>query len=89
MEQILSPLNQKVYAVVNYDNFIIHPELIDDYSDTVTRIVNRFYLGVTRYTTSAFLRMKLGGALANRNAAPHIYESSREAQEALMKFSQK
>ena len=35
--------------------------------------------GVTRYTTSAFLRMKLGDALLKRRVAPHIYESREEA----------
>jgi len=38
---------------------------------------------VTRYTTSAFLRMKIGDALNRRNVAPHIYESRAEARRAL------
>jgi propionate CoA-transferase len=38
---------------------------------------------VTRYTTSGFLRMKLGDALARRGVAPHIYESGDEAREHL------
>ena len=36
-------------------------------------------LDVTRYTTSGFLRLKLGQALAQRGVAPHVYESSDEA----------
>ncbi len=42
-------------------------------------MTNRFYSGVTRYTASAFLRMKLGDALEGRNVAPYIYESAGEA----------
>ena len=43
-----------------------------------------YYSGVTRYTTSGFLRMKLGDALEKRGVAPHIFESAKEAHEDLM-----
>jgi len=42
--------------------------------------VDRFYSGVSRYTTSGFLRIKLGEALEKRGVAPHIFESAAEAQ---------
>ncbi len=80
---ILSPLNHKVHTIVNYDNFEILPELVDAYSDMVKRLVDRFYSRVTRYTTSTFLRMKIGDALKNRGVAPHIYESQQEARSVL------
>jgi propionate CoA-transferase len=41
--------------------------------------MDRYYLNVTRYTTSGFLRAKLGPALAARGVAPHIYETAAEA----------
>lgn len=81
----LSALGKKVYTIVNYDNFEISPELVDDYTDMVKRVVNRYYTGVTRYTTSAFMRMKIGDALNSRGVAPHIYESRDEARIALAK----
>jgi len=81
--KILLPLGQKVYTIVNYDDFSILPELVDEYTDMVKYLVDHYYTGVTRYTTSAFLRMKLGGALQKRDVAPHIYESSEEASHAL------
>ena len=83
VEKILSPLGQKVYTIVNYDDFSILPDLVDEYTDMVKYLVDHYYSGVTRYTTSAFLRMKLGGALQKRDVAPHIYESSEEASRAL------
>ena len=46
----------------------------------VSRLVDRFYSGVSRYTTSGFLRIKLGEALEKRGVAPHIFESAEEAQ---------
>ena len=45
----------------------------------VRDLVDRFYSGVTRYTTSAFLRTKFGDAFNRRAVAPHIYESAEEA----------
>jgi propionate CoA-transferase len=85
VEKILSPLNHKVYTIVNYDNFSIQADLIENYTQMVKNLVDRFYARVTRYTTSTFLRMKLKDALVERNVPPHIYESSEEAQHALKK----
>ncbi|MFP4388623.1 MAG: acyl CoA:acetate/3-ketoacid CoA transferase, partial [Desulfococcaceae bacterium] len=83
VEDILRPLDRKVHAIVNYDNFSIAPEVLNEYTYMVKGLVDRFYSRVTRYTTSTFLRMKLGDALQARNVAPHIYESSSEARKAL------
>ena len=79
----LSPLGRKVYAIVNYDGFGILPDVIEPYSDMVKWLTDHFYSGVTRYTTSGFLRMKLGESLQKRGVAPHIYEGAEEAREHL------
>jgi propionate CoA-transferase len=76
----LEPVGHKVRAIVNYDNFIILPEVLDAYSAMVRDLVDRFYTEVSRYTTSAFLHRKLGDALRSRDVAPHIYESREEAE---------
>ncbi len=83
VEKLLSPLGKKVYTIVNYDNFSILPDIVDEYTEMVKSLVDRYYTGGTRYTTSTFLRMKLGDALKKRDVASHIYESRQEAQEAL------
>jgi propionate CoA-transferase len=85
VEKIVAPLEQKVYTIVNYDNFSILPDIVDEYTDMVKHLVDNYYSGVTRYTTSTFLRMKLGDALKKRDVAPHIYESGQEARQALRK----
>jgi propionate CoA-transferase len=82
VEEKLAPLGKKVRAVVNYDNFTIVPELLDPYTAMVQGLVERFYSDVARYTTSGFLRMKLGDALAERGLAPHIYETVEAAAKA-------
>jgi propionate CoA-transferase len=85
VEKILAPLGKKVHTIVNYDNFTILPDLVDEYTEMVKYLVNKYYSEVTRYTTSTFLRMKLGDALQRRGVKPHIYESGEEAEEALKK----
>jgi len=79
VEQRIGSLGRKVFAIVNYENFSIAPEVVDAYSDMVHDLTKRFYIDVTRYTTSAFLRLKLGQALDRRGVAPHIFESADEA----------
>ena len=79
VESALSGVKTRPHAIVNYDNFSLAPEIIDNYSDMVTDLVSRFYADVTRYTTSGFLRMKLGEALSRRRVASYIYESPEEA----------
>jgi propionate CoA-transferase len=83
LERQLAPLGRKVYAVVNYDHFTIDSELEDDWALMVRELVDRYYLNVARYTTSGFLRAKLGPALAARGLAPHIFESADEARARL------
>lgn len=76
-------LGHRVYVIVNYDNFSILPELINDFVDTINDLGKRYFTSVTRYTTSTFMRMKLGEALKERKMAPHIYETREEAENAL------
>ena len=85
VEKILAPVERRVYTIVNYDNFFILPDVLDEYTEMVKYLVENYYSGVSRYTTSAFLRMKLGDALKKRDVAPYIFESSEEAKRALGK----
>ncbi|MCB1795411.1 MAG: acyl CoA:acetate/3-ketoacid CoA transferase, partial [Candidatus Competibacteraceae bacterium] len=75
----VEPLGKKVFAIVNYDNFSITPELMQEYMDMVSDVVRLYYLGVTRYTTNTFLRAQLGDALRQRDLAPQLYETAAEA----------
>jgi propionate CoA-transferase len=40
VEGKLAPLTRKVYAIVNYDNFEIFPDIIDEYSSMVQGLVD-------------------------------------------------
>ena len=83
VEQRLAPLGHKVLGVVNYDHFVLDPAVQDDWAAMVRELVDRHYLDVARYTTSGFLRAKLGPALAARGVAPHIFETAAEARQAV------
>ena len=80
---ICEPLGHKVYAIVNYEGFVLERDVEDAYLQMVKEAVERYYLGVTRFTTSSFMRAKLGDALARRSLAPYIYESEDEARAGL------
>jgi propionate CoA-transferase len=83
VESRLAPIGHKVAAIVNYDRFSIAPELIDDYTAMVKGIMDRYYTDVTRYTSSTFLRARLGESFGKRVADPQIFGSRDEAQQRL------
>jgi propionate CoA-transferase len=76
---LCEPLGRRVQAVVNYEGFVLDRELEDRYAEMVGHTVRRWYAGVTRFTTSAFMRAKLGDALSRRRLAPYIFEHEDEA----------
>ena len=84
VERHLVPLGHKVYGVINYDHFVLDEVVQDDWAAMVRELVENFYIDVARYTTSAFLRAKLGEALLKRGVAPHIFENSGDARKQLL-----
>jgi propionate CoA-transferase len=82
IRSIVEPLGHKVYAVVNYDGFELSRDFEDSYLQAVQEIGDKYFHGVTRFTTSAFMRAKLGEELEKRGVAPHIFESEEEAKGA-------
>ncbi len=83
IEARLAPLGERVYAVVNYDHFTLDEPAQDAWAAMVHALVERHYLNVTRYSTSGFMRAKLGRALAARGVAPHLYASADAARAGL------
>ena len=83
VEERLAPVGPQGAGDRELRQLPILPELLDAYTDMVKGLADRFYSGVTRYTTSAFLHMKFGDALQRRAVSPHIYESREEAERYL------
>lgn len=86
-ETLCKPIGKKIQVVVNYDNFQIDEVVVDDYSAMVKDLSDQYYNDVSRYTTSAFMRLKLGAALESRGLAAHIYETPQEAKGQAMGVS--
>jgi propionate CoA-transferase len=80
MEARCKAIGRKVALVANYDGFTLDPTVADAYFSMITYMQNLYYESASRYTTSAFMRMKLGAGLAERNLAPHVFETWAEAQ---------
>ena len=83
VEKPLLLLGRKVPAIVDYDNVSVRPDAMDAYSAMVHEVAGRHYSRVSRYTTSAFLRSKLGDALTQRGVASHIFETAADARRQL------
>jgi propionate CoA-transferase len=79
VEERVQAIGRKVALVVNYDDFLIDAAVADTYAAMVRYMETHYYTTASRYTTSAFLRLKLGEALARRRVAAHIFETRDEA----------
>jgi len=77
--ELLAPLGRKVPAVINYDNFSVAPDLLDDYVAAVNGLAERYYSKVTRYAHSTFMRASLGRAFRRIEKDPALFVSSAEA----------
>ena len=74
-EALFRRIGHKVALVVNYDGFRLDETLSDAYFEMVSDLQGRYYSTAVRYTTSAFMRMKLGAELAARRSAAHVFET--------------
>jgi len=79
VEERCQAIGRKVALIVNYDDVTIEPAVADTYAAMVRYMEMHYYTTSTRYSTSAFLRLKLGEALSRRKVAAHIFETSEEA----------
>ena len=75
----LEPLGKRVYSIVNYERFVADDDIMDKYMDLVKYVEDKYYISVSRYTNSGFLRLKLGKELGERKVSSKIYETSEEA----------
>ena len=76
---IFARVGRRFSAIINYDSSDIAPDMADEWFSMAADVERTCYDHVSRYTTSAFMRLKLGDALSRRNVAPHIFETSADA----------
>ncbi|MBL8319082.1 MAG: acyl CoA:acetate/3-ketoacid CoA transferase [Burkholderiaceae bacterium] len=78
-EALCRRIGRKVALVVNYDGFRLDEGLSEAYFQMVSELQAKYYRTAVRYTTSAFMRMKLGAELSARRSASHVFETRGEA----------
>lgn len=77
VEALCSPLPHRVDVIVNYDHTRITEEIETEFALMVQAMEERFYRTVTRYSNSAFMRLKLGKHFSGNRA--HIFETAEQA----------
>ncbi|WP_323765757.1 acyl CoA:acetate/3-ketoacid CoA transferase [Marinovum sp.] len=75
--QVCAPHGRRVDVLVNYDGFRIDDLLEADWARMVAALHRDYYRTVSRYSGSAFMRMKLGEVFPH--ARTHIFETSEQA----------
>jgi propionate CoA-transferase len=83
VEEVCAPLGRRVRAVVDYDGFTVPGHLANAYAELVRKLTERYYERVTRYTSSAFLRLKLAASLQAHQVDPELFDTQRHALESL------
>jgi propionate CoA-transferase len=83
VDGLLGPVKKRVYSIVNYDRFEADPDVMHGYLDLVRYVEERYYLAVSRYTNSGFMRLKLGSELGKRKVSSNVFESRAEARQFL------
>ena len=72
-------IGERVALVINYDGFTLDPPVSDAWFSMIAYLEDRYYSTASRYTTSAFMRLKLGAGLTERRLKPHVFETAPEA----------
>jgi propionate CoA-transferase len=83
VDGLLGPLRKKVYSIVNYDRFEADADIMHPYLDLVRYVEEKYYIAVSRYTNSGFMRLKLGAELDKRKVSSRVFESRAEARDSL------
>jgi len=83
VDGLLGPCGKRVNAIVNYERFEADTEIMSKYLDLVRYVEETYYLSVSRYTTSGFMRLKLASELEKRHITSEVYETRKEARNHL------
>ena len=77
LEQRCKEIGKRVGVFVNYDTFRINENVADDLAEMDRYMLQHYWSNITRYATSAFMRMKLDQAFSQRNIAPMFLNARR------------
>ncbi len=83
VDRLLDPLGKRVNSIVNYEGFTVDDDAMDAYMDAVRYVERTYYLKVSRFTNSGFLRLKLGKELGKREVSTRVFQTRQEAERNL------
>jgi propionate CoA-transferase len=83
VDRLLEPLGKRVNSIVNYEGFSVDDDATEAYMDAVRYVEKKYYLKVSRFTNSGFLRIKLGKELEKRDVSARVFETHHEAERNL------
>ena len=83
VDRLLGPLGKRVNSIVNYEGFSVEDDAMGAYMDAVKYVEKKYYLKVSRFTNSGFLRIKFGKELEKREVSTRVFETRREAERNL------
>ena len=74
LEEKIQSYGHKVGLVANYNGCEMHPLIKEIYSAFIDYMDRNYFSSNVQYTTSAFMRLKLGDSLEERKVNPHVFE---------------
>jgi propionate CoA-transferase len=83
VDRLLGPLGRRVNSIVNYEGFSVAAAALAAYMDAVRYVEKTYYLKVSRFTNSGFLRLKLGKELERREVSNQVFQTRQEAERNL------
>jgi propionate CoA-transferase len=82
VDRLLGPLGHRVNSIVNYEGFTVDDEAMTAYMDAVKYVEQKYYLKVSRFTNSGYLRLKFAKELERRQLTSRVFETRHEADRA-------
>lgn len=86
IHSLCQPLQQKVYAVVNYEGFKVEDTLKENYAHTINELYNLYSLGTFRYSATAFFNWALQSLFNEQKLESYPFKSKQEALMAVQKL---
>jgi propionate CoA-transferase len=84
VDQLLGPLGKRVNSIVNYEGFSVDDEAMPAYMDAVRYVEKTYYLKVSRFTASGYMRIKFAKELESRALGSKVFETRRQAETNLI-----
>jgi propionate CoA-transferase len=79
VDRLLESVGQRVNSVVNYEGFSVDDDAMQAYMDAVKYVEQKYYLKVSRFTNSGYLRLKLAKELEKRQVTSQVFETRQQA----------